>query len=263
MPNYCYNTIAVKGKKCDVIKFINDGLNESGKHISEITDKTLPIIGKAELTMRSWLPMPQTFIDYDTTNKLLPLDKLIYFDTNGILGKNFPNDLEVLRRARNIDEIPTELLLRLQEFYDDYKNKWEKAKVEQQEKYGVVGWYEYNIKTLGTKRNTVLYDFDILINNNNEILITFKTDTAWSMPMEWLQTLNEKYKDLTFVAFASEESNEFCGYIDMNSGTWVEEISTSLKLGNYDDDNWDEQVERVNNLIDECYVRFNDYIFDV
>lgn len=52
------STLAVEGKKSEVIKFINDGLNESGKYITDITENDLLIIEKANLTTCNWQSVP-------------------------------------------------------------------------------------------------------------------------------------------------------------------------------------------------------------
>lgn len=69
------STFAVEGKKSDVIKFINDGLNRSGKHIDDITEDILSIIEKAKLTTYNWQSVP--FLE-DTPRHIRVASLLIY-----------------------------------------------------------------------------------------------------------------------------------------------------------------------------------------
>jgi hypothetical protein len=98
MPNWVYNKVAVRGNKKAMTAFINEGLKNSllplidenetisdafnrlldgGKHkcaeyVPVLTDeeakKARKILYEYGLTMRTWLPMPDTFLAYDTTN---------------------------------------------------------------------------------------------------------------------------------------------------------------------------------------------------
>lgn len=68
MPNWCFNSGSISGSKESIKKFIKDGLQvetlpENMVEIDELLQKS------EQLTIGCWLPMPQTYNDFDTTNK--------------------------------------------------------------------------------------------------------------------------------------------------------------------------------------------------
>lgn len=52
MPNWVFNTITIKGKNEDIERFLSD----ANKY------------GNGTIKFSSWIPVPETFIKYDTTN---------------------------------------------------------------------------------------------------------------------------------------------------------------------------------------------------
>ena len=52
MPNWVYNTITIKGKNADIEQFLSD----ANKYENET------------IRFSSWIPVPETFDKYDTTN---------------------------------------------------------------------------------------------------------------------------------------------------------------------------------------------------
>ena len=170
MPNWTFNTITVKGERKDLDKFMADGVREKD----------------GGLYLSSWIPTPETFRKWDTTNHpngegLKVGDK--WYDG---LGEH--------------DEVVTEELI----------EEFKKATEEQREKYGVVGWYDYNRKTFGCK-----WDSEVDVRSEGEKEIVLTADTPWSAPERWLRTLSKKYPTLTFFLHAEYEE----GYWeDMENG---------------------------------------------
>jgi len=180
MPNWSYNKIGLQGSKETVQKFINLGLENSDlKPTNDIRKdfellvndgKTKKCVGEngepikeVRLTARTFLPMPDTFILYNTTNH--------------------PN------------KYPIEIVK------------------EQAEKYGAVGWYDYNIKTLGTKWNFNLEAAELREVGNGKWRIVFDCETAWSAPTVWCETIKSMFPELKVFIAAHEESNAYieCG----------------------------------------------------
>ena len=162
MPNWTYNTIRVEGSKDSLTKFMTDGLANAHKPEKEGDNP--------QLSLSSWIPTPETFKKYDTTN---------HPDGKGLkVGEKWWDGL-----GDHGDKVVTEELI----------EEFKRATEEQREKYGVVGWYDYYVKTFGCKWDC---EVNVIRCNDDEIMLT--TDTPWRAPEKWLIKLSERYKDLTF-----------------------------------------------------------------
>lgn len=77
--------------------------------------------------------------------------------------------------------------------------------------YGVVGWYEYNRVTLGTKWNAELEQPSLRAFDENldQYRLDFDLTTAWSFPSPWLSYIQEKFPDILIKFRTVEESNAF------------------------------------------------------
>jgi hypothetical protein len=195
MPNWTYNTIRVEGSKDSLNKFMTDGLANAHKPEKEGDNP--------QLSLSSWIPTPETFLKYDTTNHpngegLKVGDK--WWDGLGPHG----------------DKVVTEELI----------EEFKQATKEQAEKYGVVGWYDYNVKTFGCK-----WDSEVRVENINDTEINLSADTPWSAPDKWLRTISEKYPELTFHLHALYEEG-FWEDLDYKEGRKAE-----IDSGEYD---WEE-----------------------
>lgn len=180
MPNWSNNIIAFKGEESKVLAMLNDALVNSGEEKCETFSDAVTALGcnakhkavengqvvlEKGLRLRTFLPMPDTFMLYDTTN---------------------------------------------------YAAKFEEATNEQRKKYGVVGWYDYNLATLGCK-----WDADLTIENTYSVdgiaTIVFDCETPWSYPENWMLALEEKYGLKSYI-FTKEEGGfyYFYGTLDDN-----------------------------------------------
>jgi hypothetical protein len=122
-----------------------------------------------EYYLSSWMPTPETFTKYDTANH--------------------PNG-EKLKVGENwYDGLGDHNQTITEELIEEFK----RATEEQREKYGVVGWYDYYVKTFGCKWDC---EVNVIRCTDDEIMLT--TDTPWRAPEKWLTKLSERYKDLTF-----------------------------------------------------------------
>lgn len=156
MPNWSNNVIAFKGKEESILNMLNDGLLNSGADKCETLSDAIAsleenakhkavendeVVLENGLRLRTFLPTPDTFLLYDTTN-------------------------------------------RPDEFAD--------AVQEQKKTYKIVGWYDYNLATLGTK-----WDADLSIDNfyvrDGVATIVFYCETAWSYPEDWMTAMEQNY----------------------------------------------------------------------
>lgn len=185
MPNWTYNTIRVEGSKDSLTKFMTDGLANAHKPEKEGDNP--------QLSLSSWIPTPETFLKYDTTN---------HPDGKGLkVGEKWWDGL-----GSHGDKVVTEELI----------EEFKQATKEQAEKYGVVGWYDYNVKTFGCK-----WDSEVRVENIGDTEINLSADTPWSAPEKWLRTISEKYPDLTFHLHADYEEG-FWEDLDFNEGRKAE-----------------------------------------
>ena len=190
MPSWKFSSAAFYGTPDAIHKLIKIGLENSklqstgdlrqdfdllvaeGKHL-EADEKTHQVVSVKGLTARTFLPMPETFLLFDTTN---------------------------------------------------HPDQYPDAAKEQKEKYGAVGWYDYNCLTLGTK-----WDFDLQEVILEEVAgwceLSFDIQTAWDYPDQWFIAINKLVPELivSFTVLGYYEpadildcSGEYdlCGYVE-------------------------------------------------
>lgn len=146
----------------------------------------------------STVPMPKTFRDYDTTN--FPY---------GRKGKN-----EMLKVGehlycpdRIVDEAYIKGLIRATKY--------------QEQRYGVVGWYDWSCKYWGTK-----WDASNVLTDMNGI----EFQTAWAVAEPIIRAWSEKYPDMEFcVSYADEDLGNNCGQF-----TYLDGRLTSYTEGTYE-----------------------------
>ena len=189
MPNWTYNSIRVWGSKDSLTKFMNDAIrNEDGT-----------------LSLSSWIPTPETFRKYDTTNH--------------------PNGKGLKVGDKWWDGLGDHNQLITEELIEEFKQATE----EQRSKYGVVGWYDYNVKTFGCK-----WDSEVCVEEITDNSIDLSTETPWSAPENWLRTLSKKYLYLKFHLYATYEEG-FWEEVDYIGG-----LRAEIGSGEY---NWEKEEE--------------------
>lgn len=240
MPNWVKNTVALKGTKQQMTKLFSQVADV--KTWEDVENK----IGNLELTMRSFLPMPQTYLDWDTTNDMQTFECFCY-------GKNQPE--EELRKE-----------------YENYVLGYKAACEHQRKIYGYVGWYEYNCKTLGCKWDANLENITIAdeLEKDDIVIVYFSVETAWAIPIPFLQHLATF---VNVVVLSDEEANFFNSIIDINKDKEIKDIAQKInKLykkfeeenKEVDEDVWFEEYEveetkLKNKLEDEFY----QYVIDL
>lgn len=166
MPNWCTNVLVIKGEPDDLKAFIKD----AGAHENESVGR---FFNRGDITLRSWLKMPETFKKWDTTN----------------------------------DKLPESAFSSLKK-YQKYSEGYDKAVKEQQEEFGVVGWRDYNMLTLGCKWDC---DFEqVIVPDDRTIEINFSS--PWTPPTKGIITLIKSYPLLSF-SMKSEEPGCGCEWI--------------------------------------------------
>lgn len=196
MPNWTNNFITVKGPKEVLDKFIADGkANENG-----------------EYSFNSWIPIPETFIKYDTTN---------HPDGRG---------LEVGKKVGWEEDSP----IVTEELIEEYKQ----ATKEQQEQYGVVGWYDWNCRNYGCKWDMTFDDFE----RRSDTELYIKVDTPWSAPNTFLLTISERYPGLELVADSHYEEGEW-EILRFSYGGWTQEDCGIEEWREEEEEMWDTEQE--------------------
>ena len=178
MPNWVENKVTfIEG--CDRLL---QKLHELDNHIAE----------NRPCLFNSFVPRPAIYDKYDTTN--YEADKLkvgdechLYYELGG---------------SNTVVTVTPEILA-------DFKA----AVKEQKEKYGAVGWYDWNCKYWGTKWDVS----DWAIFHDSLILAT-----AWSHPMEFFIALSKQYPEAVFaVEYADEDLGSNCGCFFYKDGKFL------------------------------------------
>ena len=222
MPNWVKNTICIKGDEAQILSFINMGL--VGSKLAAATDvaegfdrlvtngcnKTskmskngnVRVVYNKGLTMRSFFPMPTTFLLYDTTN---------------------------------------------------YANKYPKAAKYQKDKYGVVGWYDYNLKTLGCKWDAELENPSLSVAKvSKKYVVSFEVETPWSYPQLWMEQIESKTGCEVYIA-SIEESDMWLFWSRLGGDEHSYLPQLEEKAREVDDNNYEELLEYRDTLY-ECAV---------
>jgi len=202
----------VKGDPEKVMKFFKDGIPELKATKPKEFEKELI---ESQCSLRSWFPIPETFKEVDTAN---PKRDLFFFMQDELKAykelEKFKDIINTLYDTYLSKGTTTNNLLDdLFEKYKNYSNSYDSHVKEQQEKYGVVGWYDYNLMTLGVKWNADIEIGKVILDPNLMIVCT-SFNTPWDIPYLWLIKIHEKYQDLHFIVFSEEESGAFTLFSD-------------------------------------------------
>lgn len=203
MPNWSYNNHAVKGKTEDILAFINHAIENSAKAIKEYGNGTETIPTKQDNIEDAINVLKQCVTPYN--NFKYGRDK----DKNG-----YQPILDNKVRMSTFTPVP-DTFLRYDTTNDANLYK-EQAKLQKQE-YGVVGWYDYNIKNFSCKWDCKLEEIE-QHTENGITTITFKTETPWHLPDKWCRTLQEMFPKLTFFISAEEEGNSYLFFKNYKDG---------------------------------------------
>ena len=199
MANSCENNLSIIGKKNDVFDFFKVAGFDGSKSLEDF-------LGNEEITLRSWLPIPDTF-KFDTVNE---------------------------KRSKKDNETNDE--------YQKYCEDYDAAVKYQNETYGVVGCREYNIKTLGCKYDVQINEFGTTCQYGGEnVYLNFSFFTPWCPPDAWLKTLIKEYPNLSFDLESFEPDNAFTYHLVGSNGAIDMEMEDTYTLEE-DEENEEEEV---------------------
>lgn len=242
MPNWSYNHFAIKGKTSDVLQVINDAIANS---VTYRNDYGTPI--EVE---------PQTDIN-EAFNKLLEVGCDLVSDF-GYGDDNVECEPQLREQIALGTFRPTPLTY-LKFDTTNHPERFPEAAKEQMEKYGAVGWYDYNNNIgYGCKWRSELTDFD-LYTNGKYSTITFYGNTPWCPPNKWLEYLKEKYPTCAIFLCSHEESGMFYFYGEV-SGKEIDctaDIEAKIKAASGDDDE-----DFPADVYDECIAKMENDFFD-
>ena len=253
MPNWSYNTVVLKGKKENILKFINEGLKNS--QVSEETNieeafNTLLEEGKHK-TVKYGFGSERKGNDINNPASI-ELKKGVTMRT----FRPYPDDSYLLYDTTNCaDKMP------------------EIAK-EQFRKFGYVGWYDLNsgrhmhsgeddygkseangkepweVGCLGTKWDAELNDLALSV-GDDEAVITFDVDTAWSYPDYWLIWIKRTFCVNVYIC-AHEESNAYNFYQEIDHEDDGKDYDDFIEMeGCPDEDDYDDE--------DDYYEAWNEF----
>lgn len=182
MPNWVNSCFSLQGSKDTIHDFIKLGLTNSNLETSNDIEKDFEKLVK-EATTKS------------------------------VIGNG---------TGKEVHELTDEIFLSMRTFrpspdtflkYDttNYAEHFKKEADNQLADYGVVGWYDYNIATLGTKWNAGLTECSLRAFDEKPDYYRFDfcLETAWSFPTAWCRYIKTKFPDIVIKFSSIEESNCF------------------------------------------------------
>lgn len=187
MPNWCNNTLVVTGSKKEVKKFYNKGVKVENNILT--------------WRMSNYLPIPKAL--RNTKSPAPEGDEMIMVNQW---------DVDAAKRAleNGKDVIVPELI--------ECNNSTKKQRKALIKKYGVADWYDWCVNYWGTK-----WDCSGDIFNYSGDYFDVYFESAWSPPTIWLQTVAQKYPNLTFVLTYMETGMWFAGKMVCNGNNVSEE----------------------------------------
>lgn len=212
------NIIFIKGSKQSIVDFVNRGLNGcnskvrisanmSGEQIADrLTDHGCPI------SMHSYLPIPATFCNYDTTAGMFCFSEWYEYGCQNNADEYNPDARE--RRWQELydylkahperftanendnylytdfDKALKELHPELIEPYRKYKRGYYRAEAYQLRKYGVIGWEDWGIKHYGCSYSVPMDLWRVKCETKECLCLSFQLIDAPDYPVSFLRYLN-------------------------------------------------------------------------
>ena len=212
------NIVFIKGAKQSVVDFINRGLKGCKSKVRISADMSGEQIADrlnghdCPIDMNSYLPIPATFIHYDTTNGpesfcewyalgcrdySNSFDKDIYHtrwqEINDYLKahpERFTADEEDGYSADDRYKALKEIHPELRDAYRKYIHRYGCAASYQKRKYGVIGWEEWGLKYYGCPESVPLDLWKLKCETKEELCLSFQLIDSLDYPISFLKYLN-------------------------------------------------------------------------
>lgn len=245
MPNWVNSCFSLQGSKDTIHNFIKLGLTNSNLETSDDIERDFERLIK------------------EATTKMVVIEKGTDNEACELTVENFLS----MRTFRPSPD--TFLKYDTTNYAEQFKDEADKQLAE----YGVVGWYDHNIATLGTKWNVELTDCSLRAfdENPNYYRFDFCLDTAWSFPAAWCRYIKEKFPDIVIKFYSIEESNCFhCfGFFEEEGENDYDisdvlnlvfehnsdireakesELEEKLEAGEIDQDTYDAEIEELSDM---------------
>ena len=112
-------------------------------------------------------------------------------------------------------------------------------------KYGHKDWYDWNLDNWGTK----WADGETHIAMRNDGFCGLRFETPWCAPEAGIDKVSKLFPEIEFVLTYMEQGVGFVGATAYKNGTVASSYSESITMPNYDDENYDDLLDN----IDEVY----------
>ena len=176
MPNYCNNTLKVMGDASEMKRF-----KEIGIVIDEDTKEPVWYMG-------NYFPTPE------------PLTRTIS-PAQSAEGREFTNEWEISSAKKRIENGEVGVVVPVG---IPCANNSADARAKLVEEFGFDSWYEWCVANWGTKWNC---------NTNEDTVLEFSFDSAWSPPIKWLAKVVTDFPTLKFKMHYIEPGCDFCGMV--------------------------------------------------
>lgn len=165
--------------------WVTTSFTVSGKDRKVFMDMVMECTREKKGLFNTLIPRPQTYNDFDTTN---------------YSARGRRQSLRIGEKLPSFGAVRTES----GEVTNAYIRAFSDAEKEQEEKYGAVGWYDWDYANWGTK-----WDAHDLYADGDYVSFM----TAWSFPEQVFNAIAKKY-DITCEGSFEEEGN-FHGYFNI------------------------------------------------
>lgn len=212
------NIVFIKGAKHSVVDFINRGLKGCTSKVRISADMTGEQIVDhlnghgCPITMHSYLPMPATFLHYDTINGPSCFSEWYQWGKSGKTHDYDPEQIHARGQEMydylkvhperftanedgnyeytDFDQALREIHPELIEAYRKYKHQCHSAASYQKRKYGVVGWEEWGLKYYGCPESVPMDIWKVKHETGKELCLSFQLIDPLDYPISFLKYLN-------------------------------------------------------------------------
>ena len=226
------NIIFIKGTKQSIVDFINRGLKGCNSKVRVSADMSGGQIADClnghgcPIAMRSYLPMPATFYNYDTTagmfwfcewyeygchnnaddydSELLHARWQEMYDYLKAHPERFTADEEGNYEYADFDKALKDLHPELIEPYRKYQHGYYNALSYHRHKYGVEGWEEWGLKHYGCSYSVPLDLWQLKYETKEELCLSFQAIDALDYPVAFLKYING-FDGITVYAYGFDD----------------------------------------------------------